>query len=34
MHYGLHFEVVESVVVLSEECQSPDTGEEERDAAL
>lgn len=29
-----HFEVVQSVVVLCEECQSPDTGEEKWDAAL
>lgn len=34
MKENLHFEMVETVVVLSEECQSPDAGEEERDAAL
>lgn len=30
----LHFQVVESIVVLSEECQSPDTGEKKCDTAL
>lgn len=30
----LHFEVVESIVMLCEECQSPDTGEEEWYGAL
>lgn len=33
-HCHIHFEVVESIVMLREECQSPDTGEEEWDAAL
>lgn len=33
-HCHLHFEVVESIVVFGEERQSPDTGEEEWDAAL
>lgn len=30
----LHFEVIESIVMLCEECQSPDTGDEEWDTAL
>ena len=30
----LHFEMVESIVMLCEECQSPDGSEEERHTAL